>query len=224
MGSSRLVASVRLAAPLLVLAGLSACIRGRLPAREYYRLWVVDSAAADSAVRVPVARIGLDGVIAVADYETPGIYGNGTIVYRLDTFEYGVYPSREWAVPLGEMLGMMTERIARPRSLADEVVHDPPARQRAAYVWRGLVREFEEVDRGQRVFGSVALTAQLIRASDDSVVWSGSAQHEAPALDPRSMRSVVEALSVAATRAVAALVDQAAAATRPVPAALAPGR
>ena len=201
---------------------LEACFRGKLPPREFYRLAPPDSVV--SAGRFSGAP-PLTGSIAVARYETPGIYGSGAIVYRVGSSAYGAYPSREWAIPLGQMLGAVTEEIVRRHSVTSgRVVYDPEATRREQYEWRGTVREFDEVDAPTSVAASVALGAELVRVADDSVIWSGSAREVEPVKESRSMDSVVAALSVAAARAVAKLTDEAASTLRRLAAAGAQGR
>ena len=198
------------------------CFRGKLPPREFYRL-----VAPDSVVKAPrpLAAPPLSGSIAIARYETPGIYGSGAVVYRVGTSEYGAYPSREWAIPLGEMVGSMTESILERRALTSgRVSFDPGTARRDQYEWRGTVREFDEVDAPNAVSASVALSVQLVRVADDSVIWSGSA-HEVEAIgQTRSMDAVVAGLSAAAARALSRLADDAGATLRRLAAAGAQGR
>ena len=153
----------------------------------------------------------------IASYKTPGIYGSGSIVYRVGETTYGAYPSREWAIPLGEMLGSLTEDVVRRRGLTSgSVVFEPVVARRDEYEWRATVREFDEVDSPTSVSAAVTLAAQLVRSADDSVLWSGTAHATESVRESRRMASVVSALSVAAGRAITQLVDEAAAALRGV--------
>ena len=204
----------------MVAAG--ACFRGTLPPRQFYRLSVSDAAV--NVARPPGAP-PLTGSIAIVRYDTPGIYGSGPLVYRVGASAYGAYPSREWAIPLGEMLGSITEGIVRQRSLTSgRVVFDPSSVRREEYEWRGTVREFDEVDAPNSVTASVALVAQLVRVADDSVVWSGSAREEEPIAQMRSIDAVVAGLSSATARAISRLTDEAASTLRRLAAAGAQGR
>ena len=196
-------------AAALALLVTGACFHGKLPPREYYRLRMPDADSALSAERDGSAAVLLVGGIAIVPYVTPGVYGDGNIVYRVDDSAYGAYPNREWAVPLQTMLGMLTEDIFRARPLTrDAAVYDPPSPHAYAYVWRGLVRELEEVDRGTQVFAVVRLDARLVRARDDSVLWSGSSRAER--LVPEgTMPAIVEALSRLSTDVIVQLQDSA---------------
>ena len=208
--SSRRRRAATLACAAAVVA--SGCFRGSLPPREFYRLSVPDSL---TALGRPTGAPPLTGSIAVARYETPGIYATGSLVYRVGSSSYGAYPSREWAIPLGEMLGSITEEIVRQRSLTSgRVVYPPSAVTREQYEWRATVREFDEVDAPNSVTTSVSLVAQLVRVADDSVVWSGAAREMEPIAQTRSIEAVVAGLSSAAARAIARLTDEAGLAMR----------
>jgi ABC-type uncharacterized transport system auxiliary subunit len=132
-------------------------------------------------------------------------------VYRVDPSSYGAYPSREWAIPLGEMLGAMTQEILQRRALTSgRVAFESPASKNQPYQWRGTVRQFDEVDSPSAVSASVSLAAQLVRVADDSVIWSGVVRETEPVAVSRSIQSVVAALSAASARAIVRLADGAA--------------
>jgi uncharacterized lipoprotein YmbA len=206
----------------LLAAGPAGCLRGTLPPREYYRLSPADSVTnAPRAVSAPP----LSGSVGVRVYDTPGIYGSGALVYRVGTTSYGAYPSREWAIPLGEMLGALTQEIVQRRGLTSgRVAFDAPDSKNQPYEWRGTVREFDEVDDPTAVSASVSLAAQLVRVADDSVIWSGVVRESQAVVEARRIESVVAALSAAASRAIARLADEAATDLRRLAAAGARGR
>ena len=192
------------------LSALAGCFHGKLPAREYYRLRLPPLPDSLTAYyRDGGASSLLVGGIAIVPYVASGIYGDGNVVYRIDDSEYGSYPNREWAVPVPTMLGMLTEDIFRARPLTrDPAVFDPPSPHTYAYVWRGLVRELEEVDRGDHVYAVVRFDARVVRARDDSVLWSGTARLERP-VPQGTMPTIVDALSQLATEAILQLQDSA---------------
>ncbi|GAC1481076.1 MAG: hypothetical protein NVS1B4_26280 [Gemmatimonadaceae bacterium] len=186
----------------------SACFGGTLPSRELYRLSLPDTAVAP-VIRTAGGNRLLRGSLAIAPYTTPGLYAGSAIVYRVGETQYGAYPSREWAIPLAEMLGILTERVlAREPMTTVGAVYDPPSRRSRTYLWRGVVREFEEVDRGPAVFAAVHLEGSLVRAADDSVVWTGSAAVERRVMQP-TMTNVIQTLSLVAGEAVQQLAEQA---------------
>ena len=181
------------------------CFRTRtVPPVEMYRLVPADSASIDVAPEhLP------DGAVAVARFITPGLYGQRGIVYRLGDAGYAAYPSREWAIPLGEQLGRRTADLMQQRPpVRGGALFDPPSRRGFTYVWRGTVREFEEIDRGDDVFVAVNLEASLIRIEDDSIVWSGGRRVER-AVPDGTMEGIIAGLSAATDEVLVALVDSA---------------
>jgi len=199
-------------ATVCLLTPLAGCIHGRLPARELYRLRLPENADS-SPIQDHDGGGGLPAVsLAIAPYVAPGMYGDRSIVYRVGESEYGAYPNREWAVPLSTMLGLITEDILRRKPITGEqAVFDPPSPHSYSYIWHGLVRELDEVDRGKDVFAAVRLDGRLLRASDDSVIWSGTARIERRVPDG-SMTGIVETLSQLAAEAVSQLLESARAA------------
>lgn len=186
------------------------CFGGRLPPEEYYRLSVPDSA--QMASPVGLALPGLPptaGSIAIAPYAAPGLYGSGSVVYRIGETEYGIYPSRLWALPVATMVGLITQDVLREHPIsAESPIFDPPSYHSHRYVWRGAVRHLEEVDRGKSVFAAVQFDARLIRTADDSIVWAGTVSLERP-VPQGTMPAIVEMLSRLSVEAVARLADEA---------------
>jgi ABC-type uncharacterized transport system auxiliary subunit len=193
---------------LAVLSGAGACFRGTLPAIEMYRLELPAAAETTDLARSVDAPL-LDGGIAIAPYRAPGLYSDPAIAYRVGETQYGTYPSREWAIPLGVMLGLSTQRVLEARPITTgPALFDPPNDRLSRYLWRGTIREFEEVDRDAEVWASVALDVQLVRAADDSVLWSGSIRREAR-VPEGTMQAIVRTLSALANEGIVDLAEQA---------------
>ena len=214
----RRVAITLLGATLAVAtAGCGVLFRGTIPARELYRLTMPDSmvraaSLADgttSSAGDDNPRPTLAGTLAILPYETPGIYGEATIAFRTGESAYGVYPNREWALPLGDMLGHATATLAAGHFTREAPLYSPPSPRTHTYLWKARVREFEEVDRGSQLLVAVRLDASLVRARDDSVLWSSSARRELPVTGGSEMSDVVRTLSAAAASTIAELVDRA---------------
>ncbi|NUO65378.1 MAG: hypothetical protein HOQ11_12385 [Gemmatimonadaceae bacterium] len=201
--------------PLIAAAGCSLFVH-RPPARELYRIVLPAAIETDTvAPRADGGAYPLAGTLAISQYVAPGIYGDPGIVFRIDDTRYGAYPNREWAVPVAEQLGVLTERVlARTPLTAERAVFDPPSQRAQTYIWRGTIREFEEVDRGSQVLAAVRLDARIVRASDDSILWSGTAHIERAARAP-SMPGIVQTLSDLAAEAVTELATRARAELRP---------
>lgn len=203
-GRRRIVLAVAVFATVALTSGCP--FTGRVPAREMYRLSLPDTGAGQVAT---AASAPLKGTLSIISYAAPGVYGEPGIVFRIEESEIGAYPNREWAVPIGEQLGVLTERMLRRTPLStDPAVFDPPSRRAQTYLWRGTVREFDEVDRGKRVFAAVRIDARLVRADDDSILWSGSASAEREVPTP-NMSGIVQTLSTLAEQVVGELVDRA---------------
>ena len=193
---------------LMVALLATACFRGKLPPRELYRLRLPENADSSPA-QDPGIRAVAPGTVAIAPYIAPGIYGSRAIVYRVGETQYGAYASREWALPVSTMLGVLTEEIMRTRPLTTErALFDPASLHGYTYIWRGSVRELEEIDRGRNVYAAVRLDARLLRAADDSVLWSGSVRVER-AVPEGTMPTIVMVLSQITAEAISQLIDDA---------------
>jgi uncharacterized lipoprotein YmbA len=191
-----------------VLASL-ACFRARsVPPIEMYRLLPTAAEAASVALPTPSSDLP-EGSVAVSRFVTPGLYGQRGIVYRVGESGYASYPFREWAIPLGEMLGRRTADLLQERPLVrDGALFDPPGRRTFEYAWRGTVREFEEINRGPNVFVAVSLEASLVRIDDDSIVWSGGGRSERPVPDG-TIDGIIAGLSAATDEVLLGLIDEA---------------
>lgn len=194
---------------LLLAAGAAACFTGRLPALEYYRLATADSTTLATPLSAPAAPVAPLPGLAIAPFEAPGLYGRNQIVFRTGESSYGTYGSREWALPLSTMLGLVTQDVLAAHPISSQrAIFDPPSLTAYPYVWRGRVRELEEVDRGDQVWAAVRLEARIVRTADQAVVWSGSAGLERR-VPEATMPAIVDALSSLATQAMAQLADDA---------------
>jgi ABC-type uncharacterized transport system auxiliary subunit len=180
---------------------------GKRPPLEQYVLVLPDSNDGVVPAGPPVLR----GTLGIMPYATRGIYDERGIVFRIDDLQLSSYASREWAIPLREMLGTITEEMLRNRPLtAEPAVFDPRTPRAAEYRWRGSVREFEEVDRGRQVLAAVHLEVEIIRVANDSVVWKGAERMERAVPEPtRSMTRVVETLSALTGDVLSRLIDRA---------------
>jgi uncharacterized lipoprotein YmbA len=178
------------------------------PPLEQYLLNLPGTDDGTSATPGPVV---LPGPLAIAPYVTRGIYDDPGIVFRVNDVQLRAYPSKEWAIPLRDMLGTATETMLRRLPLtAEPAVFDARSRRSQTYSWRGTVREFEEVNRGNAVLVAVDLEAQIVLTATDSVVWSGSHRVERAVENPTtSMQRVVEGLSAATADVLSALIQQA---------------
>jgi hypothetical protein len=186
-----------------------ACFRARsVPPTEMYRLLPTRAETASVALPAPSSDLP-EGSVAVSRFVTPGLYGQRGIVYKVGESGYASYPFREWAIPLGEMLGRRAADLLQESPIVrDGALFDPPARRTFEYAWRGTVREFEEINRGPNVFVAVSLEASLVRIDDDSIVWSGSGRSER-AVPDGTMDGIIAGLSAATDEVLLSLIDEA---------------
>ena len=179
------------------------------PPVESYRLHIPAPARPSPADR----RNVLPGRLAIAPYVTRGVYASRGIAFRVDDVRLDAYPSREWAIPLRDMLGQATETLLEGNPLTSaRATFDPRAASSFDYQWRGTVVEFEEVNinRDQRVLAAVHLEADLVRMANDSVIWSGSERLERAVPEPTdSMPRVVETLSALTAEVITRLIERA---------------
>jgi uncharacterized lipoprotein YmbA len=185
-------------------AWLAACA-GTPATVERYRLAPMGTPQPRTPSAAPDANAP---VIAVEPYVTMGIYADPQIVYRLEETTYGAYPNREWAIPLGTMLADATVETMRAIPHLGVRVTDERASGSHQLVWRGVVQQFEEVNRGKKVGAAIRLDAALVRTPGDSVVWQGTVGLERPVTDP-TMTAIVETLSQLTSTAIRQLVTQA---------------
>lgn len=204
------VSALVLGAALVAALATAGCFGGRLPALEYYRITTADSATLATQLTAPAALAAAPlPALAIAPFEAPGLYGRRQLVYRTGDRSYGAYPSREWALPVPTMLGMVAQDVLQAHPLsAQRAIFDPPAISAYPYVWRGRVLELEEVDRGRTVWASVRIEARVVRSADDAVVWSGTAAIERP-VPEGTMPAIVAALSALSTEAMVQLAEDA---------------
>jgi ABC-type uncharacterized transport system auxiliary subunit len=193
--------------PALLAAVLLGGCLGSLPPLERYRLAAMPSAAPEAAPAT-FADSSATLTIAVEPYATTGIYADPGIVYRVGESTYGAYPNRQWALPLGDMLADATVATLRATPGLRAQVTSETASAAHGLAWRGFVRRFEEVDRGDSVSAAVGLDAVLVRTPGDTVVWQGSADLERPVADS-TMAGIVATLSDLTTATLRRLADDA---------------
>lgn len=178
----------------LVAAGCVPDFLKRRPPLEQYILTLPRPEVGSTAAVAPPV---LTGTLAISPYVTRGVYDERGIVFRIDDHQLASYPSREWAIPLRDMLGTLTEQALAVAPLtAEPAAFDPRSVRSHDHHWRGTVREFEEVNRGREVLAAVHLEVEIIRSQNDSVIWKGSERLERAVPTPtNSMTRVVETLS-----------------------------
>ena len=96
------------------------------------------------------------------------------IVYRPTKQEVGYYEYHRWAEdPRTAVTTAMIERLRANGAFKSVVVFD--GRTRSDFVLRGRIERLEEVDYEDGVKAYAAISAELLDASNQRVVWEGSA-------------------------------------------------
>lgn len=184
---------------------LAACGSVRYPAH-----YVLDIAAAPPA---PAASPGALGPLVVRELGCPPYLCEGRVVYREEPHRVGFYDYHRWAIDLRAALTRLLADRIRASSLFESVtVAGSPSR--AAYLLRGEIERFEEVDEKTSVYAICTISAEVVDAKTGTATWRGTVSETVP-LQQRDVAGVVVGLSVAsqkvADRLVASMADELAA-------------
>jgi ABC-type uncharacterized transport system auxiliary subunit len=203
----RVTRCITLAALALIVSGCIEIGKPRPPLEQY----VLVVPPAEDGVTAPPGPPVLPGTLTIRPYVTRGLYDDSGIVFRIDDLQLSAYTGRrEWAIPLRDMLGTLTEETLRAKPLTGEPALFESRSRGRDFEWRGTVREFEEVNRGQQVLAAVRLDVEIFRSANDSVVWRGSERIERAVPEPtNSMKRVVETLSAITGDVLKRLIDRA---------------
>jgi ABC-type uncharacterized transport system auxiliary subunit len=139
------------------------------------------------------------------------------VVYREEPHRVGFYDYHRWAVDLRAALTRLLADRIRASSLFESVTI-PGSPARAAYLLRGEIERFEEVDEKTSVYAICTISAEVVDARTGTAGWRGTVSETVP-LQQRDVAGVVVGLSVAsrtvADRLVASMADELAARRRP---------
>jgi ABC-type uncharacterized transport system auxiliary subunit len=117
------------------------------------------------------------------------------VVYREDPHRVGFYDYHRWAVdPRTALTRLLADRI-RASSLFESVTI-PGSPTRAAFLLRGEIERFEEVDEKTSVYAICTISAEVVDAKTGTTRWRGTVSETVP-LQQRDVASVVVGLSVA---------------------------
>jgi ABC-type uncharacterized transport system auxiliary subunit len=137
----------------------------------------------------------------------------GRVVYREEPHRVGFYDYHRWALnPRSALTRVLADRI-RASSLFESVtVAGSPAR--AAYLLRGEIERFEEVDEKTSVTAICTISAEIVDVKTGRAIWRGTDSDTVP-VQQRDVPAVVIGLGVASRtvtdRLVASIATQLAA-------------
>ncbi len=152
----------------------------------------------------PPAEPGL-GPLVVHEFRCPEYLCEGRIVYRRSPEEIGFYEYHRWATSPRQAITQQVADTLRAQPVFQSVTTDSRD-VKAAYVLRGSIDRFEEVDQGQDVRAICTISAQLVDTTTGSVVWTQTASEAVP-VGKRDVSGVVSSLSAAARATVDRLVQ-----------------
>jgi len=190
---------------------LAACGSVRYPAQ--YALNIGPAAPA------PASSPGALGPLVVRELGCPAYLCEGRLVYREAPHRVGFYHHHRWAVdPRVALTRVLTDRV-RASSLFESVtVAGSPAR--AAYLLRGEIERFEEVDEKTSVHAVCTVSVEIVGIATGTVAWRGTVSEAVP-VQRREVEGVVAGLGVAARtvadRLVASMADELPARRSPQP-------
>jgi ABC-type uncharacterized transport system auxiliary subunit len=184
---------VRLAALLLGLAMLSACL-GRVPPTTYYRL-----AAPALRPQEPYPYR-----VAVMRFRAAPPYQQSDLLYRPSAFEVASYGSSRWEATPAEMLTERFYEALRGSHLFREVTLRGLSGG-ADLLLQGRVTRFEEVDSPQGAFAELAVEVELTCLRGARTVWQGELSARTPMAE-RTPDELARAMSESLAAAVGDLL------------------
>ncbi|MEX2301752.1 MAG: ABC-type transport auxiliary lipoprotein family protein [Bryobacterales bacterium] len=186
----------RLFAAALALALLAAC-GGKIPPTNYYML-DLPAPAAKPANTLPFTAV-------VMPFRGSEMLGQDRIIYRETASQVGFYEYHRWAEDprttlLRSLLGQLRATGAFERVVPFE------GRTSVDYIIRGSLDQLEEIDYGGGVSVKVKVSAQLVDAATNRVVWNETSEATG-SVSTAEVSAVVEQMSTAMRSAVSQLVE-----------------
>ena len=150
------------------------------------------------------------GPLVVPELGCPPYLCEGRVVYREEPHRIGFYDYHRWAIdPRTALTRLLTDRI-RASSLFESVTVGGST-ARAAYLLRGEIERFEEVDEKTSVHAVCTVSAEIVEVKTGTVAWRGTVSEMVP-VQRRDVPGVVAGLRVAAQtvadRLVASMADE----------------
>ena len=173
---------------------------------QYAAHYVLDIAPAPPA---PATSPGTLGPLVVRDLGCPPYLCEGRVVYREEPHRVGFYDYHRWAVdPRAALTRLLADRI-RASSLFESVTV-AGSTARAAYLLRGEIERFEELDEKTSVHAICTISTEIVDMKTGTPIWRSSASETVP-VQQKDVAGVVAGLGVAsrtvADRLVASMAD-----------------
>ncbi|MGM0574740.1 MAG: ABC-type transport auxiliary lipoprotein family protein [Myxococcota bacterium] len=142
----------------------SAC--AEMPQRRYYTLsFPSEGARGDGAAPLHPLTLRVDRFDAALPFD------RSQIVYRESPYQFSYYSYRLWAAKPQRMLREVALRHLQTSALVRNVTRDY-GQDLPDYELSAQVEALEEYDSGDVWYGHLAMSFELVRFEDQSVVWS----------------------------------------------------
>lgn len=189
-----------------ILAIAAAVVLGACGSVRYPAHYTLEVGPAPPAAAHPPSPLG---PLVVRELSCAPYLCEGRVVYREEPYRVGFYDYHRWALdPRTALTRVLADRI-RASSLFESVtVAGSPAR--AAYLFRGEIDRFEEVDEKTSVHAICTISAEIVDMKTGRAIWRATDSDTVP-VQQRDVPGVVVGLGVAsrtvADRLVASMAN-----------------
>ena len=160
----------------------------------------------------PMAQ-GVHASLAVREFREPSYLRQGVIVYKTPPEQIGFYNYHRWAVDPREFVtNAVEDRLSASGNFSRVKLYD--GHSDIDFVLSGNLEKLEEIDYGGGVKVEIAISAQMVRLSTGTTVWSNSVS-EVGQVDRRDVPAVVAEMNRIMDRAIQKLLTPAPAASTP---------
>jgi len=187
---------ILLCSALAALMILSGCA-GAVKYPHYYTLDV-------SPPPDPPARGNVHATLAVREFRSPEYLRQGAIVYKTSPEQVGFYNYQRWATDPRELVtNAVADHLRAGGNFSQVKPYD--GRPDIDYVLSGRLEKLEEIDYDGGVKVEVAISAQMVKLSTGSAVWTNSVDVVGK-VEKRDVPGVVAAMNGTMGRAIEKLL------------------
>ena len=142
--------------------------------------------------------------VAIREFRAPAYLRQGAIVYRPSPEQIGFYAYHRWAIdPCDFVTDSVIDRLSATGTFSRVKRYD--GQPDADYVVSGRLEKLEELDYEGGVKVQVAVSAQMTRLDDGTIVWS-KAVSEVGEVNQHDVATVVSEMSHTMARAIEKLL------------------
>ena len=142
--------------------------------------------------------------VAIREFRAPAYLRQGAIVYKPSPEQIGFYAYHRWAIdPCDFVTDSVIDRLSATGTFSRVKRYD--GQPDADYVVSGRLEKLEELDYEGGVKVQVAVSAQMTRLDDGTIVWS-KAVSEVGEVNQHDVATVVSEMSYTMARAIEKLL------------------